>query len=245
MKWRVHSFLLLPPPLLPPGFLELFICVLWLRVTAGAALGVHWECSTKHLCCPNFSKPLAAARKHQYLCTSERQRERKKKYLPYIRKKLAALQWAWGEQGETWRFVLQWGKESWTWTGCLNTVTKLSGGHWERDFLSPIHFFREATHNTKLIKASILRKRNVPFGKFRNSWLVLSITFVLTSVELIQLSLFMKLSFLCYLIATNCCNYISELQIFCTDKNFDCLSATHKEKITSAKWGVPRLDNNA
>ena len=74
-----------------------------------------------------------------------------------------------------------------------------------------------------------------PFGKFRNSWLVLPITFVLTSVELIQLCLFMKLSFQCYLIATNCCNYISELQIFCTDKNFDCLSATHKEKISSAK----------
>lgn len=137
-------------------------------------------------------------------------------------------------------------KGSCTLTGCLNTVTKWSEGHRKGDILSPIYFsFQEATHNTKLIKASILRKRNVPFGKFRNSWLVLSITFVLTSVELIQLSLFMKLSFLCYLIATNCCNYISELQIFCTDKNFDCLSATHKEKITSAKWGVPRLDNNA
>lgn len=145
------------------------------------------------------------------------------------------------------KFVLQWdSRASWISTGCLNTVTKLSEGHWKRDIPSPSHFsFCEATHNTKLIKASTLRKRNVPFGKFRNSWLVLSITFVLTSVELIQLSLFMKLSFLCYLIATNCCNYISELQIFCTDKNFDCLSATHKEKITSAKWGVPRLDNNA
>lgn len=115
-------------------------------------------------------------------------------------------------------------------------VTKLSEGHRKGGTLSLSHLsFPEATHNTKLIKASILRKRNVPFGKFRNSWLVLSITFVLTSVELIQVSLFMKLSFLCYLIATNCCNYISELQIFCTDKNFDCLSATHKEKITSAK----------
>lgn len=121
-------------------------------------------------------------------------------------------------------------------TGCLNTVTKSGEGHQKRDILSPIHFsFPEAAHNTKLIKTCILRKRNVPFGKFGNSWLVLSITFAQTSVELIQLSLFMKLSFLCYLIATNCCNYISELQIFCTDKNFDCLSATHKEKITSAK----------
>lgn len=40
----------------------------------------------------------------------------------------------------------------------------------------------------------------------------------------------MKLGSLCYLIATNCCKYISELQIFCTDKNFDCLSATHKRR---------------
>lgn len=244
MKLKVNSFLLLPQALLPPCFLEIFICILRLRVTAASRIGrspksAHWNTSTAQ----TSGSFLQQHKNLNICCISERKRKKSAAHF----KKLTALLWTSGEQRESLEVcpaVRQW--VTCISTGHLNTVPKLSEGHWKRDILSPSHFsFCEATHNTKLIKASTLRKRNVPFGKFRNSWLVLSITFVLTSVELIQLSLFMKLSFLCYLIATNCCNYISELQIFCTDKNFDCLSATHKEKITSAKWGVPRLDNNA
>lgn len=242
MKLRVHFFLLLPPPLLPPCFLEhLFVFCDW-----GSLQELHWECTGSTQWNTSAAQTSASfLQQHKNINTCAPVRERKK-ICHTLKKNLLLSSGPKVSSEKPGGLSCNEKGGSCSSTGSLNTVTKLSEGHQKRDILSPIHFsFREATHNTKLIKASILRKRNVPFGEFRNSWLVLSITFVLTSVELIQLSLFMKLSFLCYLIATNCCNYISELQIFCTDKNFDCLSATHKEKITSAKWGVPRLDNNA
>lgn len=239
MKLKVNSFFLLPP-----CFLEIFICILRWRATGASCAGSSPGVLTETSQLPKLQQASGSSIKTSTFAAPVRERERTN--LLYILKNLLLSCGPKVSREKAWKFVLQLRQ----WASCvspgrLNTVTKLSEGHWKRDILSPSHFFCEATHNTKLIKASTRRKRNVPFGKFRNSWLVLSITFVLTSVELIQLSLFMKLSFLCYLIATNCCNYISELQIFCTDKNFDCLSATHKEKITSAKWGVPRLDNNA
>lgn len=170
MKSKVSSSLLLPQPPLPPCLLEIAPCVL--RRSRCGQLQRRARCSltpqlpARQLCSSINPPRLLNQYEREKICST-------------FGKKLLLPGGPQVSPENAREFVVQPGRAP-------GDRYEPSEGHRKRGILSPSHPCCEATHNTKLIKASTGRRRNVPFGKFRSSWLVLPMTSVLPSVELTE-----------------------------------------------------------
>lgn len=104
MKLKVNSFLLLPQALLPPCFLEIFICILRLRVTAASRIGRSPRVLTETPQLPKLQQASCSSIKTSTFAASVRERE---KNLLHILKNLLLSCGPKVSKEKAWKFVLQ------------------------------------------------------------------------------------------------------------------------------------------